>query len=326
MITNRDLAQVALFSTLLIIIPLVVFPARFGLDLNMGMFTYAIFEILFYGVVFFILRSESTFIEITQAIGLTFLYRFFLGTIFGILLWAVYKTNFSVSLALGISRYLPVVFMQILAAPFVMKPLFINMFEEPPIMQRRPVKSTSTGFVAKEEKVVSFRQGNRSSQFKSKPVRNPMTTSQKEENDTGINLNMNGFERAVRYLGEHHAVHLAAVVDCEGLPLAVFKRGDIDPDRWTPMARVFQDSNEQQLNRRGETNGIDEFSICFGAHRLAMVKINNFNLLVLSQQDEDDLLKIRLTQASDVVRKYSSERYSGLLMAGAEEQKYVSST
>lgn len=326
MVANKNMAQVALFSTLLVMIPLFVFPDRFGLELHMGMFTYAIIEIFFYAGVFFAFRSESSFLEIAQGVGLAFLYRFVMGSVFGLLIWVVYHIDFSVALSLGISRYLPVVIIQALATPFVLKSTFMGMVEGAPMVRRHhDITPRSSNVISESFERPKFQVEKKENRYKAAPVDASTTTSSSsEEYDTGINLTMNGFERSVRYLGEHHAVELAAVVDSEGLPMAVFKRGDIDADRWTPMAGLFTDANESLLNRGGGYRRMDQFSLTFDSNRLVMVRINSFNLLVLSHQGEDDLLQIRIAQASDVIRKYSSERYSELLAPSTEEQEYVS--
>jgi hypothetical protein len=137
---------------------------------------------------------------------------------------------------------------------------------------------------------------------------------------------VDGFDRAVRYLGEHHAVLLAAVVDSEGLTMGSFKRDGYDPDQWAPYSLLFRSANEELLERhsQGEHN-ITQLDLTFGPFRLVVVNLENFNLLVLFNHDEDDLLGIRINQAADLIRKYTSERYGSLLSSGTEE-RYVSST
>ena len=134
-----------------------------------------------------------------------------------------------------------------------------------------------------------------------------------------------GFDRAVRYLGEHQAVLLATAVDAEGLTLSVFRRGEAEADRWAPYSLLFQQANEGLLKRNKDENNIDRLDLVFGPHRLVIVKIENYSLLVLCRHEDDELLGIRITQAADIIRKYASERY-GHLSPSVTEERYVSNT
>lgn len=140
-----------------------------------------------------------------------------------------------------------------------------------------------------------------------------------------IGHDIDGFERAVRYLGEHQAVVLAAVVDREGLTLAVFKRGEIDSERWAPFSLMFREANERLLERNADDFGVEHLDMVFSSGRLVSLKIIDLSLLVLSNHEEDELLRIRIKQAADIIRKYTSERYGESLPSGTEE-RYVSST
>lgn len=134
-----------------------------------------------------------------------------------------------------------------------------------------------------------------------------------------------GFQRAVRYLGEHQAVLLATAIDAEGLTLAVFKRGESDPEQWAPYSLLFQQTNEGLLRKTRDENCVDRLDLVFGPNRLVIVKIENYSLLVLCRHEDDELLGIRITQAADIIRKYASERY-GHLMPSVTEERYVSNS
>nr|MBN2276707.1 hypothetical protein [candidate division Zixibacteria bacterium] len=328
LIYNKEYFKVLLFSTLLVMVPMFYFPARFGMDLAMGSFTYSMFEIVFYGLVFYLFRPKVTLIQLFAGAGLTFLYRIMIGSVFGIFLSFMYHMNFSVSLALGVSRYLPAILLQVMAAPFVMRPFFLLIVDQT-VVERRPARRERPITTAVQprkdiEEVESIMP------FHSRPESRPVRTgsdSISEGGPSGISLgsNMDGFDRAVKYLGEHHAVVLATVVDSEGLTLGTFKRGDIDPDIWAPYSLLFRKANSALLHRAGDQDNIENIDMIFGSRRLVIVKTVNFNLLVLSNHEEDELLNIRIKQAAEIVKKYASERYGRLLPANTGEQ-YVSHT
>jgi len=318
---NRYIAQVALFSTLLLLVPMFYFPARFGLDLAIGTFTYSMFEMLFYGIIFFIFRPESSLLQLVAGSGITFLYRILLGTVYGVLLVIVYGMDFSVSLTLGISRYLPAIIPHILAAPFVMRPFFLAIADQSARSQRshRQDRQMPTHEKEKEAATTPY--------FPKSEQRSVSSGSGATEFKSGYSLGNEsiGFDRSVRYLGEHHAVQLAAVVDGEGLLLASFGRGDEDPALWAPYSLLFEETNQRLLQKNAGNSEIGRVDLVFGSRRLVVVRIDSLNLLVLLNHEEDDLINIRITQSADIVRKHLSERYGNLLPSGREE-KYVSNT
>jgi len=328
LINNKDYIKALLFTTLLVMIPMFYFPARFGMDLAVGSFTYSLFEIVFYGVIFYLFRMNSSLIQLLAGAGLTFIYRIMIGSIFGVMLSLMYNMNFSVSMALGISRYLPAILLHVLAAPFVMRPFFLLIADQTSSVKRTASRERKTPAAVqppvekgKDESAMPYHPHaeRRSPQKKEKESAEPASP--------GITLgqNIDGFDRAVRYLGEHHAVSLATVVDTELLTMGTYKRGDVDPENWAAYSLLFQDANNQLLRRTGDDENLENIDMTFGSKRLVIVKVADFNLLVLSNHEEDELLNIRIKQAAEIVKKYVSERYGNLLPASTGEQ-YVSNT
>jgi hypothetical protein len=316
---NKNSRLILLISSLLIVVPMVIFPAQLGMNLTTGSFIYSALEIVYYGVILFLLRPRTTLLKLLEGAGLTFLYRIVLGTIFGILIALMYSIGLTAALTLGISRYLPAIILHVVVAPFAMKPFYDAISGDNAHARRPYPRSYQKPPAEKEEKLRPYLP-----RTEQKPALNAHP-AQEPRFEMGPVHDMNGFERAVKYLGEHHAVLLATVVDREGLAMASFRRGDADPEEWAPLSLLFQHSNRSILKRIKEGKNPDRVDLAFGARKLTIMQTYNFNLLVLSNRDEDDLLGIRITQAAEIIRKYASERYGHLLPASPEE-KYVSNT
>jgi hypothetical protein len=280
------------------------------------------FEIVFYGVIFYVFRPNSTLLQLLAGAGITFLYRIVLGTIFGALLSVFFYMDFSVSLALGISRYLPAIALHVILSPFVMRPFFLAIVDLPVRTYRPHERRASAPAAAKrqDEPTVPYYP-------KSAKSRTAGGSGSVSESRTGITIgqDIDGFCRAVRYLGEHHAVLLATVVDGEGLTMAKFVRDGFDVECWAPLTLLLQDANKTILKRNSELSALDQIDLTFGNRRLVIVRVEDFDLLVLSNHEDDELLRIRTTQAADMIRKYTSERYGTSLPSGTEE-RYVSNT
>ncbi|MFH2037189.1 MAG: hypothetical protein ABIJ45_12365 [Candidatus Zixiibacteriota bacterium] len=323
--SNKDIIHVLAFSTILVFVPLFIFPNKFGMGLATSSLTFSMFEIIFYGIVFYFFNSRASLIQLFAGAGLTFLYRIVIGTLFGMILAFSYGMDLSVSLTLGVSRYLPAILIQILVAPFIMKPFFARIVDEPSAPRRRMSPPKPVSQDQNEPDQMTFRPKTSESPNSARRPRSRSAMPEIDTTNVAVNYNTNGFERAVRYIGEHHAVLVAAVVDQEGLLLASFRREFENPEFWSAYSLLFQKANDDLLSRSGCDFKVENIDLSFETNRLSIERVGNFNLLVLSNNEEDDLLRIRLTQGADIVRKYSSERYGRILSAGTEE-KYVSST
>ncbi|SYZ74026.1 membrane hypothetical protein [Candidatus Zixiibacteriota bacterium] len=317
-LTGKNGLWVLLMSSLLIVIPMVIFPARLGMSLATGSFVYSAIEIGFYGIVLFLFRPRTTLLQLLQGAGLTFLYRIILGTVLGVLIALMYNVGFTVALTLGVSRYLPAILLQIAGAPFAIRPIYMAIIGGDVEKRKHYIKEYRTANAPRSEAV---RPQKARHDFRPSPA----ADSPAPKSDISIGSDINGFERAVRYLGEHHAVMVAAVIDLEGLTVAAYRRGNFDPAIWAPLSLMFDSSHRQILDRTGESGQPTRFDLTFGTRRLTVARTNEFDLMVLANHEEDDLLGIRITQALDIIRKYRSERYGHLQPSGTEE-KYVSNT
>lgn len=316
-VSPKDNRLMLLISSVLIVIPMVIFPAKLGTELSSGSFVYAIFEILYYGVIFFILRPASNLFQLFQGASFTFLCRIVIGSVFGLLVSVMYDVGFTAALTLGVSKYLPAIILHVAFAPIITKPFYYAILGE----------ASGDELYRDKKRRTAFQSPTATSQIIVKPnaviprevvIEEPQATVMVEKG-------ADGFARAVKYIGEHHSVKLATVVDYEGLTMSSFSRNDADVEEWAPLALLFNEANTRVLNRLSDVTGPERLDITFGQDRLYAIKVSQFTLLVLSDREDDDLLGIRLAQGSDIISKYVSERYDKLMSANPEE-KYVSST
>lgn len=322
-VSPKDSRLMLLLSSVLIVVPMVIFPAKLGTELSTGSFAYALFEIIYYAIIFFILRPGSSLFQLFQGAGLTFLCRIVIGTAFGAMIAIMYDVGFSAALTLGVSKYLPAIILHVAFAPIITKPFYYAILGEPSGDELHRDKKKQVVF---QSHAAPTSPGS-TSQLILKPE-----PSVVKENDTAklkavvtVEKDADGFARAVYYIGEHHSVKLATVVDYEGLTMSSFSRNGVDVEEWAPLALLFNEANGKILNRFSYVNGPERLDITFGQEKLYALKVSQFTLLVLSDREDDDLLGVRLAQGSDMISKYVSERYDKLL-SGSPEEKYVSST
>ena len=318
-VTKKEFGQFFIFSCLLLIGALLMFPSKMGMNLGSGIIVYAIIEIAYYVIIFTLMKAADSWLNLFRNAGLTFVFRISLGTLFAICISIMYSMNLSVALTLGISRYLPAVLLQIIFAPFALRPLVAD--SSLPVRRTSPRPVSAKAPTGREKPDFSKSAINEAKYTQPTP-KAALGTADRQ--DLHVGYDTNGFERAVKYLGEHHAVLLAVVVDQEGLAMAAYKRGEVEPEDYAPLSLLIKESNEKLLNKwEGEVSP-DRIDIVFGDRKLSLSRAMDFYLLVMSNQEVDDLLSIRVTQAVDIIRRYVSERY-GELMPSRPEEQYVPS-
>lgn len=319
-ITARTTRQIILFSMLLVVVPMVVFPERLGLDLARTSLINVLYEAIFYGVVCYLFSRTATLLQLVQAAGLCLIYRMAAGALFGFTISAMYSMDLGVSLSLGMSGYLPTVLLQIAATPFVLRPVAMQLVSVPRVRYAAPpsAETAQAGQTGGAAIAVSTKRG---------VSRTVSPVSRETAADTKLQVETlpettvtggNGFERATRYIGEDASVHLAAVVDFEGLLLGHFQRGDAVAEDWAPYALLVRDANRGVLYRAGWGEP-ESVTLALSDRRVVVAYEKTFCLLVVADPQMDDFVKIRIRQGLEIVRKYVAERYGDGLVKKAEK-------
>lgn len=325
-ISARIARQTALFSLLLLIAPMVVFPARFGSSVVRASLIYAMYELIFYGLVIWMLNHRASLIQLVQASGVCFVYRLVVGAVFGLFIAIAYSMNVKVSIILGTSGYLPALLLHMIATPFVLRPLWSQML---PREERRPIRPLQTEPPVEPESgltsiAVSKERGVSVGGVEPVKAAKPGTIS------TGIDTfsqipdsGGNGFERAVRYIGGDASVQMAAVIDHEGLLLGQFSRNQFECEDWAPYALTLFEVNSRVLTA-GRWGRPEKLRIEMAENRLILVSEQSFTVMVMAEWQADDLLNIRINQGLEIIKKYVAERY-GVGLYDNAEKNYVPS-
>jgi len=319
-----------LFSLILVIIPMVIFPRRLGMPL-ISSSAVVIYEMVYYAAALYFMRRHSTLAAVLVGSALTLVYRLALGAATGMAIIVMYGSiDVSVAFSLGMTKYLPALLLHAAAAPFVMRPVYLAVAERLGPAEKaetddlrvsprshQPMKTTA---VVEQESTEPFSPRMEDRPRTAATPRSRLdirgTTSPRTDDD-------NQFERAVAYIGESGTVKLALLVDEEGLPLARFSRCSEDPDLWAPLAIILDGRNRNLLHHYRGGGVPEKIDVSTGTERIILKRIDHVTLMVLSEHNADETIHIRIAQAADMVRKYMSERYSPALFARVEEH-YVS--
>jgi predicted regulator of Ras-like GTPase activity (Roadblock/LC7/MglB family) len=305
---------VLLFSLILVAVPMVVFPNRMGLGLGSGSAVILLYEMVYYGLVLFLFRRDTTLAALSVGVALTLVYRLVLGAALGLALVVMYDISFSVAFSLGMIKYLPAILLQAVGAPFVLRAVYLDLSAS-----LAPGRKGRASRRMPAATIIETTAGNAAAA----PVRETIPTARPEHASSAPPVEGSQFDRAVAYLGGSGAVRMALLVDQEGLSLAKFIRGGEDVEAWAPLAVMVLNQNRGLVARVDERDNPDKVDIVTKGVRLLVRRIDRVILLVVAEPNIDETIHIRIAQAADMVRKYMSERYSPAMFARVED-RYVS--
>ncbi len=319
--SGRVVRQTALVSLLILIIPMILFPDRLGTGLAKFSWFHLAYELLYYGVVMYILLRRVTFPKLVQAMGLCLGYRLLLGSVFGLLIAGMYSMDLSISFTLGLASYIPATLLHTAMAPFVMKPVAMGF-----VSPRRPRRrfSEPTGVPARYPFAEAAKNVGTPTEAAAVPAEvggYPSANARPTHLDSPTEPTAgeaNGFDRAVRYIGEDASVLLAAVVDREGLLLGRFARGNVEIEDWAPFSWLLVEANRQVLRRLG-WEWLEKVDLMVKDARVIVACEGAWCLMVVAQRQVDDVLNIRINQGLETIRKYVAQRYGSELAMNAEK-------
>lgn len=317
--------SVLLFSLVVMILPLVAFPARFGTELARASLVNALYELAYYGLVVWLFHRQASLWKVIEGAGVCLIYRLIVGAVFGLLVAAMYTMGVGVALSLGLSGYLPAILIQVALAPFILKPVVASLIAPEESVRRnvRRPRSLEAGETGRTSIAISKQRGvvTQDTALEPTPPTEPdMVTGESFGADTGglkTGSDLNGFDKAVGYIGEHGSVKLAIVVDDEGLLLANFMRGQTEAEVIAPQALRFLEGSREFLDRCN-LDGLEKLDLLLDADRLVVAVSDGYCLVVLSERHDDDLLSIRINQGIDMINRFVAERYGDKLNSNAE--------
>lgn len=321
--SGQTIRQLLIFAGIQLAISLALFPNQFGMDLADIALESVALEAVFYGTMVYLLIRPDSMGAVVKSAMFCLVYRFGLSAIFGLVVTILYPMSLGNALQLGFGGYIPGLLLMAIPTPFILRSYLTEAYSAP---RRRFSEESTFAHEREQEKdgrttLVFSREAASKSlapvQSHHEPAGHTSTShhnSHERMTDTfyhsgSSNSDMNGFERAARYVCEDWSIYLAAVVDNEGLMLAHCKRGTIDPEQWSPFALELLNQNDFVMHRGGWRSP-EKIDLLLPEERVVIARVDeNTALMVVAERQNDDVLHIRISQAIEMIRKYSSERY-----------------
>jgi predicted regulator of Ras-like GTPase activity (Roadblock/LC7/MglB family) len=307
---NKELRGILLVSLFIVVAPLVFFPKDFGLKLGSSLVLPFALELGWYLLVLFIMFSETTAPRVLLFALLTLAYRIGLGIGFGILLLVMFSLPLSSSLGLGIYRYAPAFLLQALMSPFALKSLFQILTER--IKRTEEIEVAETSDAKSAQKTMKPALSDAPPESKKESDGTKTVSSEKESRVIGENK----LENILRYLREYAGVKAAVLLDHEGLVIAE-DSCDFDPETVASFGRCLQEVNDQMVHKMGQKTA-ERIGIHTPDLWICLNQIGDLTLLVLSDRRTDELLSVRISQSTGMIRKFLRERYQPSVLKAVE--------
>lgn len=320
---SRDILQLIVFSLVVVLGPLLLYPRNFDLSPEIGLGALVILEALYYTVVLTFINSGSGLMATLLGVVISLVYRVFLAFLFGVMVYAPGGVTFQTAFLEGLYGYWPAFSVFALCSPFVMLSLVKHIIDSLDYTEESPVgvagvPSHPRAGVAGASSFANAPYFPHAQESQAAaPTADPSEFTFGADADREQLAGASGFERAVEYLGMNAAVRVAAVVDFDGLEMASISRAGYVSQTWSPFALSMFDNNSEIFSRYGKETP-QKIELFYDDLRIECRLIGAFFLIVVAERQADELLGVRVNQAGEMIEKYISERYSQELFANTE--------
>lgn len=301
------LRRMGLFVAGLILLPVLVYPRRFGfpaLDLNPAV---GLLEWAFYIAVFSIATDRMGISTRVVAAGFTVVTRLLVGTVSGCAVGWAHGLPLGQTVPELMWSYPLALIPQVLIAPIMTSPLWEQLMSARPAPRTPRHATVRSTFTAPAAVTVP-----------------PARASASRVAMAGAGMTHEpSFDDAVSYVGEYSGVRLCWIVDSEGLPLAVWQRQQYtgDADFWAPVSVEMMEFHKRRLSTGGDPCHPDRVEICTDRGRLVVEAVRDLWLGVLTEPDTDELINVRITRAREMIDRHLQAESGRLVAAG--EAEYV---
>jgi predicted regulator of Ras-like GTPase activity (Roadblock/LC7/MglB family) len=268
------------------------------------MLWYIVLELIYFYAVYRLLNPGAANRTAILAALTAFIGRLLLSTMFLVLLLVLGSEKPSIALSSAFGGYKPALLLFSLTAPVACNSIINALLQESAKTGRRSRRSRweqRNAAVAENRPIV-------------RSTDSPVQTD-------FFNYT---FEGAVRHVGGYSGVLAAFLIDQDGLLVAQFSRSDEDGDVWSGLALKLVSEFEETLLKAGLANpNWIEFAVA--QKRFYLLRVKGMWLLSVALATTDELERIRMQQAAEMIAKYCQERYCNLHISETE-RSYAGST
>ncbi|MGB5139070.1 MAG: hypothetical protein WBP29_11110 [Candidatus Zixiibacteriota bacterium] len=289
---------------------MLVYPNLLGFDIGLSGPFYFLCEIAYFFGVAFILNRDRNVVNGLLSAAIVFAGRLSLSLIFCVYLLVMERVPFGDAAADGFLSFKPAVFLFTLTAPFVFGSFARGILG---IRNRRLTKGNQ------DRKIIDG---------SPRPVQSYTPSYEPAQTHASVRPASEYFSRtfneAVAHVGQYSGVQCAMLIDADGLPVAGWSRGVYDQEMWGALSRKLVDEIGDTCALGGAAR---PFSVEFksGNERFLLQSVSDMWLVSIADAASDELEKIRVSQAVEMVTRHLQERYKNVYTTEAG-RTYAGST
>ena len=295
----RDTRHIFLVALIVAALPMLVYPNLLGFDIGINGTLYFLCEFALFFAAALALNRDRSIVRGVLSAAVYFTGRLFLSAIFAVYLLVMERVAFGDAISDAYLGFKPAVYLFTLTTPFIYGSFTRGLLG---IRHRRLTKGNFDRRIidgASPRPVQSYAPTQESvSELRS--VVRPVT----EFFDRSFN-------EAVAHVGQYSGVQCAMLIDAEGLPVAAWSRGRYDQEMWGALSRKLLDDIGTTCNHGGvESPSSLEFRS--GNARFNLQRVADMWLVSIADAASDELEKIRVNQAVEMVTRHLQERYKNV--------------
>jgi|GEM_PF-2818138 len=299
----------------MIAIPLLLYPRRLGFpDLGLNPL-FSLLEWGFYFGVFTLAGARLSTSTRFMSAGFTVLARLVVGAALAVLVAVGHDMPWKTVAVEILWSYPVAVIVLVLLMPIVLRPVWEHLMGEG---VNRGTSRRAVGFGGKRalvQRPLRRAYGSRAAGGGENRILGPVHLEASQPGQATL-------DDAVSYVGGYHGVRLCWIVDGEGLPLAVWQRQHYseDAEYWAPISIEAADFHRRRLSVTGPCQP-ERIEVRTDLGRVIVESVGSYWLGVMTDNETDDLIGVRLGRARDMIAHYLQE--AGRRYVGAGEAHYV---
>jgi hypothetical protein len=130
------------------------------------------------------------------------------------------------------------------------------------------------------------------------------------------------FDNAVNHVFELSAVRFCVLFNSEGLPVAYAGDDIVHRDVWAPIGRLIGEQLQSSLLKAGNLV-LQGFDLSLDTYRLHSVMVCGMWLLVGADRQSEELEKVRINQAVEMIKKTYESKYVETSLQRVPEEYHV---
>ncbi len=290
--------QTVILAVAISIVPLILYPATFGLpNLNLHPL-YAFGEWALYFLLYLVLQVRLSVGHKLMAAGGTVLFRISVGLVLAGLVSVMQTIPLKESIPECLWQYPPAVVLHVAFAPFLLMPLLNRSW----VRRSRFAIDSNRARPAAPPQTRGF----------SFPEKTPPAKPVLEADELS-------FDAATAWLGDYVGVRVAVIADTKGLVVAYWSSANerTEAEYWAATAVEVVRYHGQFTPQQGEA-GIDRLEVESDLGHLIIRAAGPFWLAVLATPETGELINLRVGQAVEMITKHYQHRYRTAQPAGLE--------